>query len=96
MGLDQYLSHNTPDYLNPGINFTEIAYWRKDWDLHGFINSGNCESILVTEDLCNDILEKIDLIYSDNDRYRDDTYDAFMAAKELIQRGEEVFYEADW
>ena len=96
MGLDQYLSYNTPDYRNPGVNSTEIAYWRKDWDLQQFINSGNCESIIVTEDLCNDILKQIDLIYSGNDHYKANTYDAFMAAKELIQRGEEVFYEADW
>lgn len=90
------MTHSTPDYFNPGINFTEIAYWRKDWDLHQFIGSDNCEAILVTEDLCNDILKQIDLIYRDNDYYRANTYDAFMKAKDLIQRGEEVFYEADW
>ena len=96
MGLDQYLTHNTPDYLNPGVNSTEIAYWRKDWDLHHFIGSDNCESVQITEDLCNEILENLDSIYKINDYYKSETYDAFMKAKELIQRGEEVFYEADW
>lgn len=96
MGLDQYLSHNTPDYRNPGVNSTEIAYWRKDWDLQEFIGSGNCESVEITEELCNEILESLDFIYKDNDYYKSETRKSFIIAKELIQSGEEVYYEADW
>lgn len=96
MGLDQYLIHRNPDYFNPGSNTTEIAYWRKDWDLQEFISSRNCEEIEVTEDLCNDILDHLDDIYTSNDYYRDATHEAFTKAKELIQSGEEVIYAADW
>lgn len=96
MGLDQYLKHNTPDYFNPGINSTDIAYWRKDWDLQHFIGSDNCESVEITEELCNEILESLDFIYKDNDYYKSETRKSFIIAKELIQSGEEVYYEADW
>lgn len=96
MGLDQYLLHQNPDYFRPGINHTGIGYWRKDWDLQEFIGSGNCESILVTEDLCNEILDHLNVIYGTDDESKFETFKAFSAAKELIQRGEEVLYEADW
>ena len=102
MGLDQYLYEIQPDVYEPGSNSGEqIAYWRKDWPLQEFINTGNCEELVFTEDLCQRVLDSLDDIYG-NDRYEHDeqlkihTEQAFTKALELIQSGKGVMYAADW
>lgn len=103
MGLDQYLFTIHPNLPEPGSNSgEEISYWRKDWQLQEFIGSGNCEEVIVTEDLCNSILSSLDAIYQDADIYERDselkthTRNAFTAALILIKSGKGVIYDANW
>lgn len=104
MGLDQYLYEIQPDVYEPGSNSGEqIAYWGKDWQLQEFINTGNCEELVVTESLCQSILSSLNEIYTENDVYgRDEqklkihTEQAFTKALELIQSGKGVMYDANW
>ena len=98
MGLDQYLTHLQPNVLDPYDKGPELAYWRKDWALQNFINSDNCETIHVTTEFCDDILSNLHIIYedADDDTYSDNTYNAFVKAKSLLEQGERVIYEADW
>ena len=98
MGLDQNLVMKLPPSIyNPfDTNTKDIAYWRKDWDLQDYINCGNCESVTVTADFCNDILSNLDYIYRENDEYLEHTKKAFTKALKLISEGKEIYYEFWW
>lgn len=103
MGLDQYLCRIQPDLFKPGRNSGEkIAYWRKDWPLQEFIGTENCEELIVTEELCQNILSSLDNIYDNpslydpNGHFKTSTKQAFTRALKLIKSGKGVMYEADW
>ena len=96
MGLDQNLYHFKPDIDDPYNTGEDFAYWRKDWDLQGFINAGNCENYIITTEQCDSILTELDSIYADNDHYKEQTREAFTKAKQLVSKGEEVIYHAWW
>ena len=97
MGLDQSIYHSKPNVLDPDDYGDEIAYWRKDWALQGYINTYNCEQLELTIDLCDDILSNLSIIYEDVDEeYLDYTNTSFLKAKALLEQGERVIYYANW
>ena len=102
MGLDQYLYERTPRLDDPlEIAKDEIAYWRKDWDLQQFLNTGNGEVLDLTEEICDDVLSNLDNMYLDIDpdnreRLQALTEQAFIKAKELLAQNKRITYEPDW
>ena len=96
MGLDQYLYHSIPDPLNPNNRGTELAYWRKDWQLQHFLGTDNCETLVLTADICQDVLSNLKSIYVDDSSYLPHTKQAFTLALELIAQGKRITYDADW
>jgi hypothetical protein len=100
MGLDQYLyQQNPPNLLDPfEVDHTEIAYWRKDWDLQNYINCGNCDKVYLTEDDCEQILADLPYIYPESDQSNslDYTKRAFTEALDLLKSGERIYYVPWW
>ena len=96
MGLDQYLYHSIPDPLDPNSRGTELAYWRKDWQLQNFLGTDNCEAIVITADICRDVLSNLKSIYENDKSYLPYTKQAFTQALNLIAQGKRIIYEADW
>lgn len=96
MGLDQYLYHSIPDPLDPNSRGTELAYWRKDWQLQNFLGTDNCETLDLTVDICQNVLSNLESIYEDDKSYLSDTKQAFTLALKLIAQGKRITYDADW
>ena len=96
MGLDQYLEVSEVDFYTPGCNKAELAYWRKDWPLQHFINSDNCKDLVLTSEICEDVLSNLSTIYVEDTYYKKHTKHAFEQALELINSGKEVTYYGWW
>jgi hypothetical protein len=100
MGLDQNLyQQNPPNLLNPfEVDDTEIAYWRKDWDLQSYIGCENCEKFYLTEAYCNKLLADLPIIYSEPDDapLLEYTERAFTKALSLLKSGERIYYAPWW
>ena len=97
MGLDQYLFDSSkPNPLNPLDPGTKLAYWREDWYLQGYIDSGNCENFNISIDYCNELLDNLDSIYFPHNTYRAVTYKAFTKVREILIAGGRITYHGNW
>lgn len=98
MGLDQTIYDKTPNLLNPFLDGEEIAYWRKDWQLQNYINTGNCEELPLTLEFCEQIIINLNVIYGleDSSSYKQRTKEAFLKAIDLIEQGRPLYYEGNW
>ena len=99
MGLDQYLVDRTVTSKNFFEDPVEdVAYWRKHWSLQKFLGTENCETLQLTEELCDKVINNIDVIYPNylTGENRTETINNFKNAKKLIQAGRCICYEADW
>lgn len=97
MGLDQYLFNSSkPNPLNPIDMGSKLAYWRNDRNLQNYINSDNCENVNIPLSYCNQILDNLDGIYSNNGYYKAATRKAFTKAREILIAGGRITYHGNW
>jgi hypothetical protein len=100
MGLDQYLyRQNLPNLLDPfEVDDTEIAYWRKDWDLQNYIDCENCKRFYLTEAYCNKLLADLPIIYAGPGHSQHLLYarNVFTEALTLLKSGERIYYAPWW
>jgi len=54
MGLDATIRKK------PMVETIDVKYWRKNWVLQHWMNSGNCNEKTITIDTMNELLEFID------------------------------------